>query len=140
MSCLDACVPESWKKEDSFWNHPAGPKTVFFWAPAFKWGLVIAGLKDLGRHASSLSIGQTIALACTGIIWSRYSLVIIPKNWNLFSVNAFVALVQLTQLGRAIHYYYFEKESEAMPTNSTMWDFSTPAPDWNTTEILEELI
>ena len=20
-----------------FWNHPAGPKTVFFWAPTFKW-------------------------------------------------------------------------------------------------------
>lgn len=20
-----------------FWEHPAGPKTVFFWAPAFKW-------------------------------------------------------------------------------------------------------
>ena len=19
------------------WQHPAGPKTVFFWAPAFKW-------------------------------------------------------------------------------------------------------
>lgn len=24
MSCLDPCVPETWKKEDSFWNHAAG--------------------------------------------------------------------------------------------------------------------
>lgn len=24
MSCLDSCVPETWRKEDSFWNHAAG--------------------------------------------------------------------------------------------------------------------
>lgn len=38
----------------------------------------------------------------TGIIWSRYSLVIIPKNYSLFSVNLFVALTQSIQVMRAI--------------------------------------
>lgn len=132
MSCLDPCVPASWKKEDSFWNHPAGPKTVFFWAPAFKWGLVLAGLKDvITRHSSHISIFQTIALAITGLIWCRFSLVIIPKNWSLFSVNLFVAITQLIQLGRAFHFYYakdvmFQKNSYVVATgddfNSTQWN------------------
>lgn len=53
----------------TFWNHPAGvilfiadsvgPKTVHFWAPAFKWGLVIAGLGDLKRPVESVSVFQS---------------------------------------------------------------------------------
>jgi hypothetical protein len=62
---------------------------------------VLAGLKDLSRPAEDLSVSQSASLAATGIIWSRYSLVIIPKNYALFSVNVFVALVQCTQLYRA---------------------------------------
>ncbi|XP_063708180.1 mitochondrial pyruvate carrier-like protein [Culicoides brevitarsis] len=122
-SIFDSCVPKSWLEEGSFWNHPAGPKTIFFWAPAFKWGLVLAGLKDLARAAASLSIAQTIALFFTGCIWSRYSLVIIPKNWSLFAVNAFVALTQMVQLGRAIHYHYFTDHPDGdliLPTNSSI--------------------
>lgn len=87
----------------------------------------------MARHAASLSIFQTVALACTGIIWSRYSLVIIPKNWSLFSVNAFVALTQLIQLGRAMHYHYYGDETDLNPTNATMVEFSTIAPDLNST-------
>ncbi|RZC38571.1 MPC domain containing protein [Asbolus verrucosus] len=102
MSALDNVVP---KKFQPFWQHPAGPKTIFFWAPLCKWGLVIAGLSDLvTRPADKLSIPQTTSLAITGVIWSRYSLVIIPKNYNLFSVNVFVALTQLCQLYRALDY------------------------------------
>lgn len=40
------------------WNHPAGPKTVFFWAPTIKWCLVAAGLADLARPANKLSAYQ----------------------------------------------------------------------------------
>ena len=68
-----------------FWNHPAGPKTVFFWAPAMKWSLVLAGLSDLNRPAENLSLGQNVALAATGAIWSRYSLVITPVNYQVLS-------------------------------------------------------
>lgn len=64
-------------------------------------GLVIAGIGDLTRPADQLSIPQSAALCATGIIWSRYSMVIIPKNYSLFSVNVFVALTQTYQLYRA---------------------------------------
>ncbi|XP_044258815.1 mitochondrial pyruvate carrier 2-like [Tribolium madens] len=101
MLALDKVVPQ---KFQPLWQHPAGPKTIFFWAPVFKWGLVIAGIGDLARPAETLSVSQSAALAATGVIWSRYSLVIIPKNYSLFSVNVFVGLTQLIQLYRAIDY------------------------------------
>lgn len=73
-------------------------------------GLVLAGLGDLSRPANQLSISQSASLFATGCIWSRYSLVIIPKNYSLFAVNVFVAFIQLVQLTRA---YNFSKEQEA---------------------------
>jgi hypothetical protein len=88
------------------WAHPAGPKHVHFWAPFAKWTLVIAGLGDLARPAEKLSINQSTALAATGTIWSRYSLIIIPKNYSLFLVNLFVAITGYIQLGRALNYRY----------------------------------
>ncbi|KAF9564498.1 UPF0041-domain-containing protein [Agrocybe pediades] len=88
----------------AFLNHPAGPKTVFFWAPLMKWGLVAAGLKDLSRPADKLSVSQNLALTATGFIWVRWSLVITPVNYSLAAVNVFIGLSGLTQLGRiAVH-------------------------------------
>ena len=88
----------------AFLNHPAGPKTIFFWAPMFKWGLVIAGLGDLSRPAENLSFYQSFSLAATGLTWCRYSLVITPKTYSLFAVNLFVAATGLYQLGRIYNY------------------------------------
>lgn len=65
-------------------------------------GLVIAGLADLSRPAEKISPTQSGALMATGIIWSRYSLVIKPKNYSLFSVNLFVAITQSIQVIRAL--------------------------------------
>ncbi|XP_035212118.1 mitochondrial pyruvate carrier 2-like [Stegodyphus dumicola] len=101
IAVLDKRVPA---KLRPLWVHPAGPQTVFFWAPAFKWCLVIAGIGDMARPAEKLSPAQSTALAATGIIWSRYSMVIIPKNWSLLSVNIFVALTGLYQLARIYKY------------------------------------
>ncbi|XP_026151707.1 mitochondrial pyruvate carrier 2b [Mastacembelus armatus] len=95
-----------------FYNHPAGPKTVFFWAPVFKWGLVMAGLADMTRPAEKLSTSQSFVLTATGLIWSRYSLVIIPKNWNLFAVNFFLGCAGGSQLYR-IWRYKQDKKAEA---------------------------
>uniref|UniRef100_A0AAY5L3Q7 Mitochondrial pyruvate carrier n=1 Tax=Esox lucius TaxID=8010 RepID=A0AAY5L3Q7_ESOLU len=81
-----------------------GPKTVFFWAPMFKWGLVMAGLADMSRPAEKLSLSQSCVLTATGLVWSRYSLVIIPKNWNLFAVNLFVGSAGISQLYRIFRY------------------------------------
>ncbi|MGH0126755.1 UNVERIFIED_CONTAM: hypothetical protein FKN15_040409 [Acipenser sinensis] len=86
------------------YNHPAGPRTVFFWAPVMKWGLVIAGLADMTRPAEKLSTSQSAVLTATGLIWSRYSLVIIPKNWSLFAVNFFLGCAGGSQLYRIWQY------------------------------------
>ncbi|XP_049885742.1 mitochondrial pyruvate carrier 2-like isoform X1 [Pectinophora gossypiella] len=112
VSVADKFVPN---KLRPLWEHPAGPKTIFFWAPAFKWGLVIAGLGDLTRPVEKLSISQSASLAATGLIWSRYSLVIIPKNYSLFSVNVFVACTSLYQLSRAYKYSLEQKAAKAAP-------------------------
>lgn len=91
------------------WNHPAGPKTVFFWAPSIKYCLVAAGLADMARPADKLSASQSAALLATGAIWTRYSFVIIPINYYLASVNFFVACIGMTQLMRIAHYEYTRK-------------------------------
>lgn len=82
------------------WNHEAGPKTVFFWAPTIKWCLVGAGLADMFRPVEKLSVYQNTALTATGLIWTRYCFVIIPINYYLASVNFFVGCTGLIQLGR----------------------------------------
>ncbi|XP_046825761.1 mitochondrial pyruvate carrier 2-like isoform X2 [Vespa crabro] len=94
----------------------SGPQTIFFWAPAVKWGLVIAGLGDLQRPADKISIGQSSSLAVTGVIWTKYSLAITPKNWSLFSVNFFVACTALYQISRAIKY---QREQTALKSQSS---------------------
>ncbi|KAG5715397.1 hypothetical protein E4T56_gene20530 [Termitomyces sp. T112] len=104
-------------KFQAFMNHPAGPKTVFFWAPLMKWCLVAAGLKDLSRPAEKLSVSQNLALAATGMIWVRYSLVITPVNYSLAAVNFFVGMSGITQLGRIAH-YRMNPEEEANKVSS----------------------
>ncbi|KAJ7287369.1 UPF0041-domain-containing protein, partial [Mycena rebaudengoi] len=93
-------------KMTAFMNHPAGPKTVFFWAPLMKWCLVGAGLKDLNRPPDKLSVPQNVALMATGFIWVRWSLVIIPINYSLAAVNFFVGLSGATQLARIANHRY----------------------------------
>lgn len=65
---------------------------------------MLAGIGDLARPANKLSKNQTISLLATGFIWSRYSLVIIPKNYSLFAVNFFVGCTGLVQFTRIYLY------------------------------------
>uniref|UniRef100_A0AC34FMC2 Mitochondrial pyruvate carrier n=1 Tax=Panagrolaimus sp. ES5 TaxID=591445 RepID=A0AC34FMC2_9BILA len=99
------------------WNHPAGPKTVFFWAPTIKWCLVGAGLADLARPAEKLSFSQNFALLATGFIWTRYSLIITPVNYYLASVNFFVGCTGLTQIVRIMLYRRSHPEIAAATTS-----------------------
>ncbi|KAJ1730526.1 Mitochondrial pyruvate carrier subunit [Coemansia sp. Benny D160-2] len=82
------------------WNSPVGPKTIHFWAPAMKWGLVIAGLGDLARPVDQISVRQQLSLAATGIIWTRWSTIITPRNYSLATVNFFVGCTAAYQLAR----------------------------------------
>jgi len=84
----------------ALWNHPAGLKTIHFWAPACKWVLVIAGIADLKRPAENISLPQSAALTATGFIWSRYATQITPVNYMLLSVNLFVGATGAYQLYR----------------------------------------
>lgn len=62
-----------------------------FWIKA----LVLAGIGDLlKRPPQNVSLNQSGTLAITGLIWSRYSVVIIPKNDSLLLVNLVVFLTQ----------------------------------------------
>uniref|UniRef100_A0A0D3GQI0 Mitochondrial pyruvate carrier n=1 Tax=Oryza barthii TaxID=65489 RepID=A0A0D3GQI0_9ORYZ len=86
---------------------------VHFWAPTFKWGISIANVADFAKPPEKISFPQQVAVACTGVIWSRYSMVITPKNWNLFSVNVAMAGTGLYQLSRKIRKDYFSDEKDA---------------------------
>jgi len=104
----------------AFLNHPAGPKTIFFWAPACKWLIVLAGIADIQRPPERISTAQSSALAATGVIWARYSTQIIPVNYNLLSVNVFVALTGVYQLSRKMWYQWNQNEKnkkDGVPTS-----------------------
>uniref|UniRef100_A0A0D9X6Y3 Mitochondrial pyruvate carrier n=1 Tax=Leersia perrieri TaxID=77586 RepID=A0A0D9X6Y3_9ORYZ len=87
-------------------------KTIHFWAPTFKWGISIANVADFAKPPEKISYPQQVAVACTGVIWSRYSMVITPKNWNLFSVNVAMAGTGLYQLSRKIRKDYFPDQKD----------------------------
>ncbi|PFH35535.1 WD-40 repeat protein [Besnoitia besnoiti] len=92
--------------------HPAGPFTIHFWAPALKWGICIANLVDMKKQKiENTSVPQQTAVALSGIIWSRYSTVITPKNWNLFSVNMAMAITGSIQLYRVFMHHLNEEEA-----------------------------
>ncbi|KAL1957237.1 hypothetical protein VTO42DRAFT_6143 [Malbranchea cinnamomea] len=93
---------QSWLQRS--WNSPVGLKTVHFWAPVMKWLLVLAGLSDMARPAEKLSLTQNAALMATGAIWTRWCLIIKPRNILLAAVNFFVGCVGLTQVVRIFLY------------------------------------
>jgi len=86
----------------NFLNHPAGIFTSMFWAPTIKWMLSIANIRDYKRPVEKVSTLQQCALCATGFIWSRYSMVIYPVNWNLFAVNITLAITGSYHLIRKI--------------------------------------
>ncbi|KAK7210604.1 hypothetical protein V2G26_017782 [Clonostachys chloroleuca] len=93
---------QGWFKK--MWESEVGFKTVHFWAPIMKWAIVIAGIADFARPAEKLSFTQNFALTCTGLIWTRWCLIIKPRNVLLATVNFFLAIVGIIQVTRiALH-------------------------------------
>lgn len=93
-------------------EHPAGPFTIHFWAPTAKWLLSISNILDYNRPPESMSIPQQLALAATGLIWSRYATQITPVNYNLLSVNFVMSLTAFYHLGRVAKFEYINWKSE----------------------------
>merc|ERR1712048_1307481 len=75
-----------------FLAHPAGPFTIFFWAPTFKWMITISNIGDMQKPAHLISTNQQLAIAATGVIWVKYSFSVVPVNYNLAVVNFFMGL------------------------------------------------
>ncbi|KAF2404378.1 UPF0041 domain protein [Trichodelitschia bisporula] len=100
----DAAPEAAQSKLAALWASPVGPKTVHFWAPIMKWGVVIAGIADFARPAESLSLTQNLALVGTGAIWTRWCLIIRPKNVFLATVNFFLGVVGTIQVARIFLY------------------------------------
>ena len=65
IKSVDKLVPG---KLRGLWEHPAGPKTVFFWAPTMKWCLVGAGIADIARPAEKLSVTQRYVEGIVGLL------------------------------------------------------------------------
>ncbi|RJE26351.1 UPF0041 domain protein [Aspergillus sclerotialis] len=93
------------------WNSPVGFKTVHFWAPVMKWGLVLSGVADFARPAEKLSLTQNGALMATGAIWTRWCLIIKPRNVALAAVNFFLGCVGVVQCSRIFLYQRSQKGS-----------------------------
>uniref|UniRef100_A0A8C2GWH3 Mitochondrial pyruvate carrier n=2 Tax=Cyprinus carpio TaxID=7962 RepID=A0A8C2GWH3_CYPCA len=66
----------------------------------------------LKKYLNNSNIPVSLTLCYSGLIWSRYSLVIIPKNWNLFAVNFFVGGAGGSQLYRIWKYNREQKAKE----------------------------
>lgn len=49
-------------------SHPAGPFTIFFWAPTSKWFLSGANLLNVNKPTDTISLAQTTALTMTGAL------------------------------------------------------------------------
>uniref|UniRef100_A0A8C2W2Y9 Mitochondrial pyruvate carrier n=1 Tax=Chinchilla lanigera TaxID=34839 RepID=A0A8C2W2Y9_CHILA len=96
---VELMLPE---KLRPLYNHP-GPRTVFFWAPSMKWGLVCAGLADMARPAEKLSTAQSTVLMATGCICS-----------SLLAVNFFVGAAGASQL---FHIWRYKEELKAKAIN-----------------------
>lgn len=82
-----------------------------------KWALVIAGINDFQRPVEKLSGTQQIALFCTGAIWTRWCLIIKPKNYFLASVNFFLGTVAGYQLTRI---YGYQRSLGHSPSQSVL--------------------
>ena len=95
--------------------HPAGPFTsklvriyttyfcnllVFFSAPTFKWMITFSNIGDLNKPAELISANQQIAIFLTGVLWTRYSFVVVPVNYNLAIANVFMGASAAYQLYR----------------------------------------
>lgn len=69
-----------------------------------KWSLVFAGISDIQRPIESISGTQQVALLATGAIWTRWCMIIKPKNYLLASVNFFLGTVAGYQVLRLYSY------------------------------------
>ena len=62
--------------------------------------ITISNIGDMSKPAHLISANQQIAIFTTGVIWCKYSLAVVPVNYNLMIVNFFMGLSAGYQLYR----------------------------------------
>lgn len=77
------------------------------------------------RPVESMSGTQQAALLATGAIWTRWCLIIKPKNYMLASVNFFLGTVAGYQVYRI---YNFQREKGLSVSETMKAMFSSTAP------------
>ena len=92
----------------AFFGAAAGPFTVHFWAPMSKWLISGASMMELDRPVEKISLAQYTALTCTGAIFSRYALAVVPINYLLCSVNIALFGSSAILLGRKVKADYID--------------------------------
>ncbi|KAL8655347.1 MAG: hypothetical protein Q9210_000943, partial [Variospora velana] len=78
------------------------------------WALVLAGVSDFYRPAEKLSLTQNFALTATGAIWTRWCLIIKPRNVLLAAVNFFLGCVGVVQVSRILMWQRSVKNGTAL--------------------------
>tara|TARA_B110001450_G_C17366971_1_gene378016 strand:+ start:156 stop:443 length:288 start_codon:yes stop_codon:yes gene_type:complete len=62
--------------------------------------ITISNIGDMSKPAQLVSTNQQLAIFSTGVIWCKYSLAVVPVNYNLMIVNFFMGLSAGYQLYR----------------------------------------
>lgn len=94
----------------AFAGAATGPFTTHFWAPMSKWLISGASFLDLDRPTDQVSLAQYTALTATGFFFSRYSLLVLPINYLLCSVNIALFGSSAWHLGRKIKADYIDEK------------------------------
>ena len=72
---------------------------------------VATNLLNVDKPTDTISLAQTTALTATGLIWTRYSFVITPVNYNLAIVNIALGLSSSYHLLRKIRADYIDNKA-----------------------------
>ena len=94
---LRAMMPEG-----SYLASAGGPFTIHPWPPVTKLFLSMASLTDLFKPTDKISLFQYAALTLTGLIFSKYGMLITPINYPLTGVNILLFLSSGWHLSRKI--------------------------------------
>lgn len=101
--------------------------SVFLHVPtAVRSGAALTGTRHvccLLLLLSASSWAARAALAATGTIWTRWSFVITPVNWNLATANVFVACTGIYQLQRV-----YRAGRSGTPADATAAAATEPPP------------
>lgn len=89
---------------------------------------MFAGISDIQRPVESMSGTQQIALLATGAIWTRWCMIIKPKNYLLASVNFFLGTVAGYQVFRIYNYQRDVKNLSVGQSILAMVQSENPAP------------